>query len=68
MSVVSGRESLDRDILPKAIFSFYSTLWTSHLFGWFAFRASELVTPNTSEGLQSVNADVISWGQTGLGH
>lgn len=41
VSGVSGRESLDRDILPKAIFSFYSTLCMSHLLsGLFAFKAS----------------------------
>lgn len=40
VSGVSGRESLDRDILLKAIFSSYSTLCKSHQFFFLAFKAS----------------------------
>lgn len=41
VSGVSGRESLDRDVLLKAIISLYSTICTSRLLsGLFAFEAS----------------------------
>lgn len=41
VSGVSGRESLDRDVLLKAIVSVYSALCASHLSsGFFAFKAS----------------------------
>lgn len=41
VSGVSGRESLDRDVLLKAIISLYSTICASRLLsGLFAFKAS----------------------------
>lgn len=54
-SGVSGRESLDRDVLLKAITSLYSTICTSRLLsGLIAFKASLQVTesirgPSVSE-------------------
>lgn len=45
VSGVSGRESLDRDVLLKAIISLYSTVCASRvLSGLFAFKASSQVT------------------------
>lgn len=45
VSGVSGRESLDRDVLLKAIISLYSTICVSRLLsGLFAFKASSQVT------------------------